>query len=82
MAAGKPIVINMADLQGNVYLPEVPPFLAARNIDEIYQRLFELNDSATRERKSEESLQWILKYHGSKTIVEKYIKHYIEALTI
>ncbi len=69
--AGKPLLtfINK-ELHEKVY-PEIPPVVNAKNSQEVYLKLIELNDKNFRISLSDKGKDWVTKYHSPVLIVSQ-----------
>jgi len=54
----------------------MPPIRSARTEEEIYARLVELGDPATRRRVGQESRAWIERWHGWRRSTDLHLDVY------
>ncbi len=69
--AGKPLLtfIN-EELHEKVY-PEIPPVANAKNSEEVYLKLIELNDKNFQNSLGDKGRDWVTKYHSPESIVSQ-----------
>ncbi|WP_253188420.1 glycosyltransferase [Leptolyngbya sp. 'hensonii'] len=81
MAAGKPVLKSPLNPQNDLLcISDLPPFVTANEIDEIYQALIKLDDEEFKQKKGVESHDWVRRNHGYLAITERYIDAYKSAL--
>jgi glycosyltransferase involved in cell wall biosynthesis len=80
MAADKPILMMPPDEKTQIYLPELPPFIGASQINEIYEALCRCNDDFFRQSQGTKNLKWLTMNHGYLSIHERYTRAYFQAI--
>ena len=76
MSCGRPVVMYFNPAVHEWCLPEMPPIRSARTEEEIYARLVELGDAATRRRVGQESRAWIERWHGWRRSTDLHLDVY------
>jgi glycosyltransferase involved in cell wall biosynthesis len=81
MACGKPVLLHFDRRVHEWCYSEMPPVVAARTEDEIFERLVELSgDPGYRSALGQSSREWIVKYHGWELVADRQIAVYRELL--
>jgi len=76
MSCGRPVIMYFNPAVHEWCLPEMPPIRSARTEEEIYARLVELGDAATRRRVGQESRAWIERWHGWRRSTDLHLDVY------
>lgn len=80
MAAGRLVIMRAPDGQASRYFPELPPFLAASQPEEVCARLQEASRDQVRNKVEAASIEWLRRYHGYGSVAKLYLHAYRAAL--
>ena len=80
MSCGKPLVSYADPELWTQWHGSVPPIPQARTVDEIYDRLVELEDAEVRERYGRQARDWILGTCSLKVVAERHKRIYEDVL--
>jgi glycosyltransferase involved in cell wall biosynthesis len=81
MACGKPVVLHFDQELHEWCYAEMPPVATARTEAEIFSRMMELaQDASRRVAIGQASRNWIVKYHGWELVADRQISVYREIL--
>jgi glycosyltransferase involved in cell wall biosynthesis len=80
MAAGTSVVMAPLDRESREFLAESPPFVGAKDEDEILAALMCAAQDAFRMARGAESLRWVQTHHGYRVIASEYLRGFQAAV--
>ena len=79
MAAGKPVIMAPSEPGAHRYLSAEPPFVGAKTVEEIVTALEQIADDDYRQRRGEESREWLVDCHGYENLADPHARVYAVA---